>query len=73
VNDASGVLGLVVGFLALPLLLAGGLASTVHASRGNLPPDERRRVTRNVFLVIFVVVLAAELVIVGVCTWELSR
>ena len=72
-NDASGVLGLVVGFLALPLLIAGGLASTVHESRGNLAPDERRRVARNVFLVSFVIVLASELVIVGVCTWELSR
>ncbi len=71
-NDASGVLVLVVGFLVLPVLIAGGLASTVHATRRNLAPDERRRVTRNVFLVAFVVVLAGEIAIIGACASALS-
>ena len=71
-NDVARFVQLGTALLILPLVVAGGLAGTVYGSRGNLPPDERRRVARNVFLIALVVGLAGELAVWGACVASLS-
>jgi len=71
-NDSTGVLVVVLTSLFITLLVAGGLASIVYGSRGNLLPETRRRLAGKVFLIAFVVVLAGSLAVVGSCVSSTS-
>ncbi|MEA2932737.1 MAG: hypothetical protein QOI56_1522 [Actinomycetota bacterium] len=72
-SSVRSVLTLVVVFLALPVLLGGGLAGIVHATRRNLPPQERRRKAVVAFGIVFVILLAGEILVFGMCVSALSN
>ena len=71
IESVGRVLAIAAVLLFLPALIGWGLAEEVRSTRTNLPLDERRRLSRKAFVITFLILLAAELLVVGACLAEM--
>ena len=72
-DAVSGIAGAVVAFLTPAAFIAGITALIVRSTRSNLGPAEANRVTKRAFWMAFVIVIALELLVFGLCVAALTQ